>query len=147
MAPMDENPSVSQISHAGVAFANPMSEAAMDAALAALPVPREALILETGCGNGETLLRALRLNPGARGVGVDLDPHAIAEARERADGLPVDFEIRDAGTVDGEFDVVMNVASSHAHGGPGRPGLPALPGARGPLRRGVLATAALQRFS
>lgn len=63
------------------------------------------------------LLRALRVHQGARGLGVDLDADAIAEARQRANGLPVRFEVRDATTVEGSFDAVINVGSSHAHGG------------------------------
>jgi SAM-dependent methyltransferase len=110
-------PSASRIAHAGLAFAHPMSEAAVDAAIAALPLPAEPLILDTGCGNGEILLRALRAHPGARGLGVDLDADAIAQARDQAAGLPAQFEVRDAATVDGAFDAVINVGSSHAHGG------------------------------
>ena len=94
-----------------------MSEAAVNAAVAALPVPAAALILDTGCGSGELLLRALRVHPGARGHGIDLDADAIAEARRRAADLPARFEVRDAATVDGAFDAVINVAASHAHGG------------------------------
>jgi SAM-dependent methyltransferase len=110
-------PSASQIAHAGLPFANPMSEAALDAAIAALPLPADPLILDTGCGSGEILLRTLRLLRGARGVGIDLDPDAIAEARRRAGDLPARFEVRDAATIDGAYDVVINVASSHVHGG------------------------------
>ena len=110
-------PSPSGIAHAGLAFANPMSEAAVDEAIAALPVDREALVLETGCGAGEVLLRTLRHHPGSRGLGVDLDADAVAEARRRAGDLPARFEVRDAATVGGSFDAVINVASSHVHGG------------------------------
>jgi SAM-dependent methyltransferase len=110
-------PSASRIAHAGLPFANPMGEAAVDAALAALPLPARALILDTGCGSGEMLLRVLRLHRGARGLGVDLDADAIAEARQSAGDLPAEFEVRDAATVDGAFDAVINVGSSHVHGG------------------------------
>ncbi|HEX6460471.1 MAG TPA: methyltransferase domain-containing protein [Thermoleophilaceae bacterium] len=98
-------------------FANPMSESAVDGALRALPLPRGARLLDTGCGNGEMLLRALRLHPGASGLGVDLDADAIAEARRGAGELPAEFEVRDAASVDGRFEAVINVASSHVHGG------------------------------
>jgi SAM-dependent methyltransferase len=110
-------PSASRIAHTGLPFANPMTEAAVDGALAALPLPAEAVILDAGCGNGEMLLRALRVHAGARGLGVDLDADAIAEARRRAADLPAEFEVRDAATVDGAFDAAINVGSSHVHGG------------------------------
>jgi SAM-dependent methyltransferase len=110
-------PSASRIAHTGLPFANPMSEAAVDAALAALPLPARPRILDTGCGSGEMLLRALRLHHGARGLGVDLDADAIADARQRAGDLPAEFEVRDAATVAGAFDAVINVGSSHVHGG------------------------------
>ncbi len=110
-------PSSSRIAHAGLAFAHPMPEAAVDAAIAALPLPREPLVLDTGCGSGAILLRTLRAYATARGVGVDLDADAIAEARERAAGSPARFEVRDAATVEGRFDAIINVGSSHAHGG------------------------------
>jgi len=94
-----------------------MSEAAVDSAIGALPVPADPWIVDTGCGAGEILTRALRAHPGARGLGVDLDPDAIAEARARAGELPAQFEVRDAATVDGAFDAAVNIASSHVHGG------------------------------
>jgi len=94
-----------------------MSEPAVDAAIATLPLPAESLVLDTGCGSGEILLRTLKSHAPARGLGVDLDADAIAEARHRANGLPARFEVRDAATTDGRFDAVINVGSSHAHGG------------------------------
>lgn len=94
-----------------------MSEAAVDAAIQALRVPLDPLILDTGCGNGEILRRALQAYAPARGLGVDLDADAVAEARQRTIDLPVRFEVRDAGTLDGTFDAVINVGASQAHGG------------------------------
>jgi SAM-dependent methyltransferase len=110
-------PRASRIAHAGLPFASPVSEAAVDAAISALPLPVNALILDTGCGNGELLRRALSAHASARGLGVDLDPDAVAEAQRRADGLAARFEVRDAATLEGRFDAVINVGASHAHGG------------------------------
>ncbi len=110
-------PSASRIAHAGLAFAHPLSETAVDAAIAALPLPAEPLVLDTGCGSGEILLRTLKSHAPARGLGVDLDADAITEARHRANGISARFEVRDAATIEGRFDAVINVGSSHAHGG------------------------------
>lgn len=94
-----------------------MSDAAVDAVVAALPLPADPWIVDTGCGSGEMLVRVLTAHPAARGVGLDIDADAIAEARRRAANLPVQFDVRDAATLDGAFDAVINVASSHVHGG------------------------------
>ena len=67
--------SASVRAHAAVPFMNPMAEADVDSAIAALPLSgRAATVLETGCGGAELLLRVLEAHPGARGVGVDPDP-------------------------------------------------------------------------
>lgn len=110
-------PSASRIAHADLPFAHPVSEAAVDAAIAAMPLPEAPLVLDTGCGTGEVLLRTLRAHAPARGLGVDIDADAIAEAGERAQGVPARFEVRDAATVEGSFDAVINIGASHAHGG------------------------------
>jgi len=114
-------PSASNLAHRGLPFANPMSEAAVDRTLDALRLAPDALVLDTGCGSGEMLLRALARDPTWRGLGVDLDEDAIAEARRRAaerlPGRDVRFEVRDAGAVSGRHDGVLNVGSSHVHGG------------------------------
>ncbi|MGZ6564889.1 MAG: methyltransferase domain-containing protein [Solirubrobacteraceae bacterium] len=94
-----------------------MSETAVDAAIAALTLPETPLVLDTGCGSGEILLRTLKTHPSARGLGVDLDADAIAEARHRANRSSARFEVRDAAAIEGRFDAVINVGSSHAHGG------------------------------
>lgn len=109
--------SASGIAHAGLPFANPMSEAAVDAAIAALPLPSSASVLDAGCGRGEILLRTLRVHGAACGLGVDLDAEAIADARSRAGKLPACFEVQDASRVEGPFEAVINVGSSHALGG------------------------------
>jgi cyclopropane fatty-acyl-phospholipid synthase-like methyltransferase len=114
-------PSASNLAHRGLPFANPMSEAAVDRMLDGLRVAAGGLVLDTGCGSGEMLVRALERDPAWRGLGVDLDADAIAAARRRAaarlPGRDVRFEVRDAGDVSGRHDAVLNVGSSHVHGG------------------------------
>jgi SAM-dependent methyltransferase len=118
--------SASVRAHAAVPFMNPMTEADVDAAIAALPLPDGgATVLETGCGGAELLLRVLEAHPGAQGIGVDPDPDALARARAAAearlapDRRPrlVEARAEDAALAAGAFDLVINVASSHAHGG------------------------------
>lgn len=41
-------PSASRLAHAGLAFAHPMSDAAVDAMVAALPLPSGPLVLDSG---------------------------------------------------------------------------------------------------
>jgi SAM-dependent methyltransferase len=117
-------PSPSVRAHAGLTFANPFSASAVDEAVARLDPGRGGRVVETGCGSAEVLLRVLERHPGASGVGVDLDPDWVARARRAAaDRLPgrdvrvVEAPAADAGLEPGSFDVVVNVASSHAHGG------------------------------
>src|SRR3954466_3444249 len=121
-----------------------MSEAAVDRMLDALRLPPGALVLDTGCGSGEMLLRALERDPTWRGLGVDLDEDPLAAARAAAAArlpgreLPLEGRgahrgaggrsgVRGAGEVTGRHDAVLNVGSSHVHGG--------YPAALGALRR------------
>ena len=85
---LDHRGSASQIAHPGLPFANPMREADVDRALGRLGLGPGALVLDTGCGNGEMLLRALAHDPTWRGLGVDLDPDAIAAAQAAASRAP-----------------------------------------------------------
>ena len=47
------------------------------------PCQRELVVLEIGCGAGNTLLPLLHANPAVRGLACDLAPSAVALARER----------------------------------------------------------------
>src|SRR3954469_22300856 len=114
-------PSAPNRAHRGPPFATPMIEAAVDRTLDALRLRPGALVLDTGCGSGGMLLRALERDPTWGGLGADPDAGAIAAARataaERLPGRDVRFEVRDAADVSGEYDGVLNVGSSHVHGG------------------------------
>lgn len=117
-------PSASFLAHRELAFMNPMSEAATDAAIAALDLPDGARVVETGCGSAELLLRVLETFPGATGVGVDPDRDAMQAGREEAarrvpgrEPELIAATAEAAGLVPGTFDLVVNVAASHAHGG------------------------------
>lgn len=117
-------PSVSVLAHAGLPFMSPLPEAGVDAAVAALELPDDARVVETGCGGGEILLRVLEAHRTATGLGADPDPDALARAREAAAArVPerepelIEATAEAAGLEPSAFDLVINVASSHAHGG------------------------------
>jgi len=85
-------------------------------AISALSVPPNPLIFDSGCGNGEMLLRTLRRHAPARGLGVDLDEDAIADANRGVGDLEARFEVGDAAAVSGPFNAVINVGASHVYG-------------------------------
>jgi SAM-dependent methyltransferase len=111
--------SASVRAHAVVPFMNPMAEADVDAAIAALELPAGAAVVETGCGGGAMLLRVLAAHPQvARAVGVDPDEDALAGARRAAPEVEwIAATAEDADLEPDAFDLVVNVAASHAHGG------------------------------
>lgn len=117
-------PSASVLAHEGLAFANPLSQADVERAIAALELPDGARVLETGCGAAEVLVRVLARYPSATGAGVDADADWLARARANADARVPGRDVElvhaaadDAGLKPGSFDAVLNVAASHAHGG------------------------------
>ena len=73
-------------------------------------------LLDSGCGTGENVL--LAASHGAEATGVDISPHAIARAREKAAGrgLAARFEVADAlrlGQLGGTFDVLIDSGVFH----------------------------------
>lgn len=66
-------------------------------------VKKDDLIYDLGCGDGRILIHAAK-KYGARGVGVDLDPQRVAEARQKAqeEGVShlVEFHAGDGTQVD-----------------------------------------------
>jgi SAM-dependent methyltransferase len=109
--------------HAAVPFMNPLTEAAVDAAIAALAPAPGARVVETGCGAAELLVRILEAHPDTTGVGVDPDGDSLGRARAAAERVPgrepqlIEAPVQEAGLEPGSFDLVVNVAASHAHGG------------------------------
>jgi SAM-dependent methyltransferase len=105
---------LSAITHRGIAFANPLSEAAIDDAIAALRLPAGGRALDVGCGQGELLARVSALHD-LRTEGIEPAADWAAAARERLD---VVHEARFAEVTleHGAYDLVSCVAASHAIG-------------------------------
>lgn len=88
------------LAHATHDFCNPVGAATLDRFVAALDLPNAARALDAGCGKAELLIRvAERWN--AHGVGVDLNPAYLAEARARAAGRVREASGTMAGTAAG----------------------------------------------
>jgi tRNA (cmo5U34)-methyltransferase len=72
------------------------------------------MILDLGTGTGETALRVLARNPGARLTGIDASEAMLAAARAR---LPADADLRvrrlEDPLPDGPFDLVVSVLAVH----------------------------------
>jgi len=100
---------ISAATHAGLPFANPLSEEKVDELVGALALDRGARVLDVGTGHGE-ILRRIVARWGVRGVG--LDPAARPWSSS-------DAELRRARVeelTERDFDLVVNVAASHAFG-------------------------------
>jgi SAM-dependent methyltransferase len=114
---------VGAIGHGPMPFHNPISESAMDALLALLPVSVGDSVLDVGCGRGELLIRLVEAT-GVRGYGVDSSEQQIITARgsamTRVPGAELRFETRDAMTLEApphSFQLAACIGSSHALGG------------------------------
>lgn len=100
----------------------------MRQAIAAMPLPRGARILDIGCGSGAGGLMLARECADAELVLNDINPLALRYARINADGLEIDATLvkgSSLAAVDGEFDLIManppylvdKEARTYRHGG------------------------------
>jgi cyclopropane fatty-acyl-phospholipid synthase-like methyltransferase len=100
---------LSAICHAGLPFANPLSEDKVDELIGSLALGAGARVLDVGAGNGEILRRIV----GRYGVtGIGLDPASPPTLDERAELRRARIEE----LTERDFDAVVNVAASHAFG-------------------------------
>jgi SAM-dependent methyltransferase len=68
------------IAHSGMALMNPLSGTTLNEAIDEMRLAAGARVLDLGCGKGEALRRVVE-HYEAHGVGVDLSPFALSEAR------------------------------------------------------------------
>jgi len=111
------------VAHRDHVFLSPLSGPKVDQVLSMLELPLGARVLDVGCGKGEMLVR-LAGRRGARGVGLDVNPAFLAEARARAaarvpeaglvfhESAACDFPAEPAA-----FDAVLCVGATEAYGG------------------------------
>jgi SAM-dependent methyltransferase len=80
------------IGHEHHLYCNPLSEAKVDELVALLDLPDEARVLDIACGKAEFLVRtASRWR--CSGVGVDISPHFVADARAKVKAAGFESEI------------------------------------------------------
>ena len=71
----------------------PTTDPAVDAMLTLAEVKKTDVVYDLGCGDGRIVITAAR-KYGARGVGIDIDPKRIAEARANAKKAGVEHLVR-----------------------------------------------------
>ena len=71
----------------------PTTDPAVDAMLTLADVKKTDVVYDLGCGDGRIVITAAK-KYGARGVGIDIDPKRIAEARENAKKAGVEHLVR-----------------------------------------------------
>jgi SAM-dependent methyltransferase len=100
----------SRIAHGELVLYNPLSEAALDEAIALLALPRGARVLDVACGRAEVLRRVAERYD-VEPAGYDADPALV-------DAAPAELNVTLAERPpDRTFDLVICIASSHAVGG------------------------------
>jgi SAM-dependent methyltransferase len=70
----------------------PTTEEAVQAMIKLAGVARNDVVYDLGCGDGRIVIAAAKL--GAKGVGIDIDPQRIREARENAKKAGVENHVR-----------------------------------------------------
>ncbi|HEX3056606.1 MAG TPA: class I SAM-dependent methyltransferase, partial [Gaiellaceae bacterium] len=77
-------------------------------------------VLELGTGTGETALRVLARNPGARWTGIDGSEAMVAHARERLPGADLRVQRLEDPLPEGPFDLVVSCLAVHHLDGEGK---------------------------
>lgn len=111
------------LAHRDHTILNPISDAKIDRLLALLDLPAGARVVDVGCGKAEVLVRLIE-RFGCSAVGVDTNPHFLAEARARAfdQGVAGQLELVEGDVTKTKlatetFDAALCVGATHAYGG------------------------------
>jgi ubiquinone/menaquinone biosynthesis C-methylase UbiE len=111
------------IAHRDHAILNPLDPATFDEALTGVALAAGDRVIDVGCGKASLLVRVLGAS-GATGLGVDINPAFLAEARTLAGrhgaGDAVTLLQADAATLDlpaGSFALGICIGATHAFGG------------------------------
>jgi tRNA (cmo5U34)-methyltransferase len=83
-------------------------------------VARGRNVLELGIGTGETAVRILARNPGARWTGIDASAAMLERARERLPDADLRLQRLEDPMPEGPFDLVVSVLAVHHLDGPAK---------------------------
>ncbi len=110
------------IAHRDHAICNPISAEKIERLFALLDLPADARVIDVGCGKAEMLLRLIG-RFGCTAIGVDMNPHFLAEARARAfdQGVSGQLELLEGDVTKMKlateaFDAALCVGATHAYG-------------------------------
>jgi SAM-dependent methyltransferase len=106
---------ISAITHGDLPFASPLSGAAVDAAIAGLKLPPGATAIDVGCGNGEVLARVKRHHHDVTTMGIEPSHRWADIAHEQVDIVHT-APLERVAPMEGTWDLVVCIASSHAYG-------------------------------
>jgi len=110
------------VTHKRHVVCNPMSTTKLDELIGLLPLNPEATVLDIACGKGEMLTR-LAERYGVSGVGVDISPHFVADAKqkllERVPHSRIEILNMDGAhyKTDRSFDLAMCIGASWVYKG------------------------------
>ena len=110
------------VTHKRHVVCNPMNTAKLDELIGLLTLNPEAAVLDIACGKGEMLTR-LAERYSISGVGVDISPHCVADAKEklqqRVPDAPIEILNMDGADykVDRFFDLAMCIGASWIYKG------------------------------
>ena len=110
------------IAHRDHAILNPISVEKIDRLFSLLDLPSGARVIDIGCGKAEMLMRLIA-RFGCTAIGVDTNPHFLAEARARAfdHGVAGQLELLEGDVTKMKlatetFDAALCVGATHAYG-------------------------------